>query len=50
VANTRITPIYHQFTRQFPGYGYDGGVPFYGTPAWPSDTRQFGVYYVRGPW
>ena len=23
---------------------------FLPTPNWPSDTQQFGVYYIRGPW
>jgi hypothetical protein len=50
VGGTRVEPIYHQFGRRYPGvnagaYGY-----FYPTPAWPSDTNQFGVYYIRGPW
>jgi hypothetical protein len=49
VGATRVTPIYHQYGRAYPGaagaYGY-----FYPTPAWPSDTNQFGVYYIRGPW
>jgi hypothetical protein len=50
VGATRVEPIYHQFGRRYPGaaagaYGY-----FYPTPAWPSDTNQFGVYYIRGPW
>jgi hypothetical protein len=50
VGGTRVTPIYHQFGRPYPGanagaYGY-----FYPTPAWPSDTNQFGVHYIRGPW
>lgn len=49
VAQTAVTPIWPQFTRAYPG-------PYYGrsvllpTPAWPSSTDQFGVYYVRGPW
>lgn len=47
VTNTRVVPIYHQFKR--PYYGGAGG-PFANTPFWPSDTTQFGVYYVRGPW
>ena len=49
VGGTRVAPIYHQFGRPFPGYGggYGGFVP---TPNWPSDTQQFGVYYIRGPW
>jgi hypothetical protein len=49
VASSRISRIDHQFQRNFPGYGMFGG-PFRPTPIWPSDTTQFGVYYVRGPW
>jgi hypothetical protein len=49
VGGTRVAPIYHQFGRPFPGYGGAGG-NFIPTPNWPSDTQQFGVYYVRGPW
>jgi len=49
VASSRISRIDHQFQRNFPGYGAFGG-PFRPTPIWPSDTSQFGVYYVRGPW
>ena len=26
------------------------GTGFMPTPYWPSDTQQFGVYYIRGPW
>jgi hypothetical protein len=51
VGGTRVAPIYHQFARPFPGWS--SPVPpgqFYPTPNWPSDTQQFGVYYVRGPW
>lgn len=51
VGTTRMTPIYHQFARPYPG---DGGgrdmCPFYATPYWPSSTDQYGVYYIRGPW
>jgi hypothetical protein len=49
VASSRLSRIEHQFQRNFPGYGTFGG-PFRPTPVWPSDTTQFGVYYVRGPW
>jgi hypothetical protein len=49
VASSRISRIEHQFQRNFPGYGMFGG-PFRPTPVWPSDTTQFGVYYVRAPW
>lgn len=50
VSGTRITPIYHQFGRAYPGGGYGGGGGFRPTPIWPSDTSQFGIHYVRGPW
>jgi hypothetical protein len=49
VAQTSVTPIWHQFSRSYPG-PYEGGIGFLGTPRWPSHTDQFGVYYVRGPW
>jgi hypothetical protein len=49
VAQTRVTPIWPQFGRSYPG-PYFGGRGFAPTPRWPSSTDQFGVYYVRGPW
>jgi hypothetical protein len=49
VASSRISRIDHQFQRNWPGAGPFGG-PFGPTPVWPSDTTQFGTYYVRGPW
>ncbi len=50
VGNTRVTPIYHQFRRNYPGAGQYYRGMYRPTPSWPSDTLQFGVYYVRGPW
>jgi hypothetical protein len=51
VSGTRITPINPQFTGPYAGYPYEGGNGgFLPTPHWPSDTNQFGVYYIRGPW
>ncbi len=51
VGNTRVTGIPHQFQPGYPMGGgmYDRGM-FRPTPPWPSDTTQFGYYYVRGPW
>jgi hypothetical protein len=49
VAQTSVTPIWHQFGRGYPG-SYVPGRGFLATPRWPSSTDQFGVYYVRGPW
>lgn len=49
VGQTRTTPLWHQFRRDYPG-PYSGGYGFYPTPRWPSSTDQSGVYYIRGPW
>jgi hypothetical protein len=50
VGGKRITAIYPQFARPYPGpVGYIGK-GFMPTPIWPSDTTQFGVSYIRGPW
>jgi len=49
VAQTETRPIWAQFRRPFPGeFGEEAA--FLPTPMWPSNTDQFGVYYVRGPW
>jgi hypothetical protein len=47
-----VAPIYHQFRRPYPGPGAVGGSGggFLPTPNQPSDTVQFGVNAVRGPW
>ncbi len=50
VGGYRVTPISPQFQRGYPGPASPDGVNFLPTPPWPSDTNQFGVYYVRGPW
>jgi hypothetical protein len=50
VGGSRVVPIEHQFQRNFPGGAVYDRANFRPTPAWPSDTDQFGVYYVRGPW
>ena len=50
VGNTRVVSIDHQFQRDYPGQGIFSRSWFQPTPRWPSDTDQFGVYYVRGPW
>lgn len=47
VSQNTMTPIYHQYG---PTPTAPGGGAFYGTPIWPSHTRQFGVYPVRAPW
>ncbi len=52
VPSSRVMPIYHQFRRPYPGPGAisGGGAGFLPTPTQPSDTVQFGVNAVRGPW
>jgi len=50
---SRMTRNDHQFQRPWPGpagSGYWTPYGFLPTPGWPSDTRQFGTYYIRGPW
>lgn len=42
--------IYHQFGRSANSPGAAPAGTFQATPAWPSHTDQFGVYYVRSPW
>lgn len=50
VGGTRRSPIHHQFQRNWPGPGSYAPTRLRPTPPWPSDTDQFGVHYVRGPW
>ena len=50
VGGTRVTPIQHQFQRDYPGPGAYNRAGFRPTPPWPSSTDQFGDYYIRGPW
>ena len=50
VSQDTVTPIYHQFRRPYYGDMEHGGGLFRPTPRWPSHTRQFGVYYIRGPY
>ena len=50
-VSSRMTRNDHQFQRPWPG-GAGRWTPygFLPTPQIPSDTRQFGYYYIRGPW
>jgi hypothetical protein len=51
VPSSRTMPLYHQFRRPYPGVGaIPGASPLMPTPPIPSDTVQFGVHAVRGPW
>ena len=50
VSQGTMTPIYHQFRRPYHGDGGLGAADLNGTPRWPSNTDQFGVYYIRAPY
>lgn len=52
VAGSEVRPMHQQFGmgqngRSGPAMGYHN---LRGTPTYPQNTDQFGVYYVRGPW
>lgn len=50
VSQNLMYPLTHQYGRNA---SYPGALPpgsFLPTPAWPSHTDQFGLYYVRAPW
>jgi len=50
-VSSRMTRNDHQFQRPWPGYpGRWTPYGFLPTPGYPSDTAQFGYYYIRGPW
>ena len=50
VSQNLTYPIYHQFGRSANSPGAAGRGSFRNTPIHPSNTDQFGYYYVRGPW
>ena len=50
VGSTQSVPIHHQFGRYSASGSGTGQGMFSRTPYWPSNTDQFGVYPVRGPW
>ena len=51
VPSSRVMPLYQQFRKPYPGAGYvPGSQPFMPTPDQPSDTVQFGIHAIRGPW
>lgn len=50
IGATRVTPIWPQYQLGYPQAGSFGPAPMSATPAWPTSTDQFGVYYIRGPW
>ena len=51
VPSSRVMPLYQQFRKPYPGGGYTpGSRAFMPTPDQPSDTVQFGIHAIRGPW
>jgi hypothetical protein len=50
VGGSRSAFIGHQFSRNYPGPGQIYRQGLRPAPRWISDTSQFGVYAVRGPW
>lgn len=50
IGNTRLVRIDPQFQGPQEGYPFDSQETWHPQPFWPSDTQQFGVYYIRGPW
>ena len=50
VTMAEMQPIYHQFSRGYPG-SVSGGASLLRPPPYsPASTRQRGVYYIRAPW
>jgi hypothetical protein len=50
IGGNTVTPVQPQFQRmEPPASEYHRGA-FRPTPPWPSNTNQFGDYYIRGPW
>ena len=50
VPSTYTTRIGYQYNRGMPVDGAGNGWGLSPTPYWPTNTGQFGVYYIRGPW
>lgn len=50
VCGSQMVPLYNQYGTAYPGTVTGSSTRFLSRPAAPSNTRQFGYYYVRGPW
>ncbi len=48
-GSARMDHVRAKFKHIWPGPGVYDRAAFQPTPPWPSDTTQFGVYYIRGP-
>lgn len=49
VGGTTVTPIVPRFSPGDPGLSIYRRSDFQPTPPWPSNTNQFGDYYIRAP-
>lgn len=50
VCGSQMMPVYSQYGAAYPGTTSGVGSHFFPTPNPPSNTQQFGIYYIRGPW
>lgn len=50
IGATQMAPIYPQYGGPGNGTPFGDGGAYQYPPYWPSDTRQLGIYYIRGPW
>ncbi len=50
IGGNTVTPVQAQFQRMEPPESEYHRNAFHSTPLWPSNTNQFGDYYIRGPW
>jgi len=50
VASSQMMPLRSQYGTAYPGTVTRSLTRFHSRAAFPSNTRQFGYYYVRGPW
>ena len=50
VASSQMMPLRSQYGTAYPGTVTGSLTRFQSRGAFPSNTRQFGYYYVRGPW
>jgi hypothetical protein len=50
VCGSQMMPLYSQYGTAYPGAVAGNPLHFLTRPAAPSNTQQFGYYYIRGPW
>ena len=50
VCGSQMMPLYSQYGTAYPGAVTASSIRFLSRPVAPSNTQQFGYYYIRGPW